>query len=125
MSSKLPGQGPCPDGYILRKGYTDSRGRKYKPTCIKDRGNPGKGPVKIPPPKKGKLSQYGYENVKGLTIKERRKAIDKAMKNHNHTTIVRDLHAIATLNKNTNPRLSKMIRNDAQWASEKYLGTKH
>lgn len=117
----LPGQGPCTSGQILRKGYKTKKGVKVSPSCVKDQGAPGKGKKLFPAPQKGKLSKYGYHNIKNLSESERHKAISKAVKDHNPTTIVRDLNAIATLNKRTNPVVSEKMRSDAKWASNTFL----
>lgn len=117
----------CPKGQIKREGYTATRkktGTTYKvpPTCIKDRGLPGKGKDIIPAPKEGKLSKFGYSDIKKKSAATRHQAIGKAVKEINPTTVVRDLHALATLTRNTDPRFSSRVKADARWASKTYLG---
>lgn len=53
----------CEPGKIQRVGYTTKRGTRVAPTCVVDRGAPGKTPDSkkiLPQPKKGELAKYGY-----------------------------------------------------------------
>lgn len=122
----------CKKGYILRKAYTRkaytrSDGTRVKATrvaavCVPDKGMPGKGPKVLPKPKKGELSQFGYHNVKGLTLNQRHRALNKALREKfTPQTLVRKLTLVSNLTKNTDPRLSAMFRNDAHWVSDKYI----
>jgi len=103
----------CPNGYILRKGYTAKRGRttyKVKPTCIKDRGEKGKGPKLLPKLKEGDLTKYGY-SLKDPRSK-RRKALRKSVKEYGKNTVIRKLNVLSIYNKNTNPSYSRKARED-------------
>ena len=56
----------CSKGEIERVGYSFVKKTgthvSVKPTCIKDKGKPGKGPklITIPHEDEGLLSKYGY-----------------------------------------------------------------
>ena len=74
------------------------------------------------PPKKGKLSQYGYKDIKKKKAATRHQAIGKAVKEIEPITVVRDLYTLATLTKNTDPNFSRRVNADVRWASRTYLG---
>lgn len=120
----------CPRGQIERAGYerkayTKADGTRIKATyvsatCIEDKGNKGKGPKLIPKLKKGELSEYGY-HIKERLAGERRKALKKALKEYDATSVNRKLNALATLNKNTHPTWSERAKADAKWVKKEYL----
>jgi hypothetical protein len=117
----------CKRGEILREGYkrkayTRSDGTRVKatyvpPTCIKDKGKPGKG-KKLFTLEKGTLSKFGYSLDKKAEV--RRKALDKAVKEIGYLPVIRKLNAVAILQKNTNPVNSRKFRYDKDWVSKKY-----
>jgi len=126
----------CPEGQILRDGYVRKSyirkdGKVVKkitvaPGCIKDRGQPGKWTNKnknvkgIGPLKKGTLAQFGYKDVKKMTIKNRRIALTKCVKKLGNNTCWRKLNAIFVYNKNTNPKISKIFMDDRDWIKKTY-----
>lgn len=106
----------CPKGKILRKGYTATRGKttyRVRPTCIKDRGEKGKGPKLLPKLKKGELSKYGYGLKHPRSV--RRRALDKSMKEFDKNTLIRKLNVLSIYNKNTNPSYSRKAREDMNY----------
>lgn len=117
-------------GEYKRKGYYRSDGTWVRPTivarsevgpsCVKDKGKKGKGkklPVVL---KKDVLKKYGYANVNDMTELSRHRALSRAVKDLNNLSLYRRLVYISTLNKNTNPLVSKKIKDDANWIKEKY-----
>lgn len=104
----------CPKGQIKRSGYSTKTGKKVKPTCIKDRGLPGKG-VKLFDLDKDGLSKFGYKDVEGLTQLQRRRAIGKAIRKLKPLSVFRRLIALSTLHRNINTKLYKIFREDAEW----------
>jgi hypothetical protein len=96
---------------------------KVEPSCIKDRGNIGKGP-KIPVKlEKDVFGKYGYDNVNKLTERQRHISLNKALRSKTIKPLsaFRRLIYLSTLNKNTNKSLSKKFRNDAMWIKKMYL----
>ncbi len=131
----------CPQGYIMRRGYT----RKFKPSvktsgftvrrkgtvytvrpkantirvpaaCIKDRGLPGKGPREgegIGKLRKGELIKYGYQYR--LSDALRQKALKKAIKRYGPLSVYRKLDAVAKLSLRTAPDASSIFSRDRNW----------
>ncbi len=131
----------CPQGYIMRRGYT----RKFKPSvktsgftvrrkgtvytvrpkantirvpaaCIKDRGLPGKGPRDgegIGKLRKGELIKYGYQYR--LSDALRQKALKKAIKRYGPLSVYRKLDAVAKLSLRTAPDASSIFSRDRNW----------
>ena len=127
ISSLLKGGKTCPPGQILREGYIATRKKKtilgrllnrgttyrVKASCIKNKGNPGKGPAVIGPLKKGDLKDAGYDHTD--PAHERHMALIKAVSEYGHLSTLRKLNAIAVLNKNVAPTRSKIYRTDRDW----------
>ncbi len=143
MSTRRNG---CPKGYILRRGYT----RKFRPTikasgftvrrkgtvytvrpkansirvppsCIKDRGLPGKGPIEgegIGKLRKGELIKYGYQYR--LSDSLRQTALRKAIKRYGPLSVYRKLDAVAKLSLRTAPDASKIFARDRNWIRENF-----
>jgi len=86
--------------------------------CIKDRGNPGKGPNYIGPLRKGALKRFGYSSTKPL--RKRHLALDRAAAASNAMTVFYRLNAVAVLTKNVNPSLSRKFKGDAEWVRRKF-----
>ena len=110
----------CKPGYIKRSGYKISRENSkdtwIPPKCIKSPlGRSTKGKKDIVILEKGVLEKYGYENVLNLTELQRHRALKKAIKKIKPLSVYRRILAIATLNKNKDPKLSKILKNDAEW----------
>lgn len=110
----------CPKGQILRDGYVMKRGVIVPPTCIKDRGNPGKGTDRIGPLKKGTLGQYGYEHVRSMSKDQRETALTQAVKQLGWLPVWRKLNAIHVLTKNTHPSLSRIFSQDRNWVKNTF-----
>ena len=91
-----------------------------KSSCIKDRGSPGKGPKIIPPLKKGKLSKYGYTDLKDKTNDERHAALKKAVKSAGAEPTLHRVIALMVLNK-SRPALHKKLQNDVDWMHDTYF----
>jgi hypothetical protein len=136
----------CPQGYILRRGYT----RKFRPSvkstgftvrrkgtvytvrpkantirvpasCIKNRGLPGKGPREgegIGKLRKGELIKYGYQYR--LSDSLRQTALKKAIKRYGALSVYRKLDAVAKLSLRTAPDASKIFSRDRNWIQENY-----
>lgn len=124
----------CPKGKIKRKAYqraaykrsdgTRVKATKVPAACIKDRGLPGKTKKNIIGPlKKDILGKYGYEDIDEKSDLSRHRALGKAhrSKKESDLSVYRRLIALSTLNKRTNPKVSKILRNDAKWYKDKYL----
>lgn len=107
----------CPRGQILRKAYITKKGSKVSAKCIKDRGLPGKG-KRLFTLRRGMLGKYGY-NTK-ISDRARRTALRKAVSGEEYATIVRRLNALSILQKNTNPRVYKILRSDMEWMKNTY-----
>jgi hypothetical protein len=131
----------CPQGYIIRRGYT----RKFKPSvktsgftvrrkgtvytvrpkantirvhaaCIKDRGLPGKGPREgegIGKLRKGELIKYGYQYRLSDALRQR--ALKKAIKRYGPLSVYRKLDAVAKLSLRTAPDASNIFSRDRDW----------
>lgn len=119
--------GKCPSGYIMRKGYRRKSGVYVKPSCIVDRGKPGKGENILDRPiRRGELGKYGYSGIRSLPAKERRDALSRAQKAYGPTSVYRKLNFLETVNKTTNPEVSRRARQDKIWLARKYdIGEKY
>jgi len=118
----------CPPGQIEKAGYSfekkiSKKIVKVTPTCIEDKGKPGKGPklIIIPPEDRGLLSKYGYSLKK--KYEERIDAIKKAYKENSHIKILRHINALRTLHKSNKKYYNKLDR-DFKWIQEYYKITK-
>ena len=87
--------------------------RKMKTRKMKTRKNV------IGPLKKGELKECGYATKK--TMKHRRKSLKCAVKKYGALTTFRKLNAIAILNKNRSPDLSKKMIKDRNWIKKTYM----
>lgn len=129
----------CPKGQILRaaykrEAYTRSDGTRVHstlvaPSCIEDRGAPGKGRKEwILRDFDHVLSQHGYEDVKNKSEIARHRALNKVLKaladkhgeRQSYITAIKELVARANYQIRTNPHVSKIFKDDADWISEKY-----
>lgn len=120
----------CKKGYIQRKGYhrkayTRSDGINVNatyvgPSCIKDRGEKGKGLKLIPKLERGELTQFGY-SLSDRLVGDRRKPLKKAISKYGALSIMRKLNAVSTLLKNTSPTKSQRAKADSKWISKTYL----
>lgn len=120
-------RGICPEGEILRlgytrKAYTRSTGAKVLPTkvppkCIPDKGAKGRGPKIIKMRKDLSLRNYGYSTTK--TLKERKEALDKAVKEHGAGPVVVRLNKLVVL-QGRNPTAAKKFLEDLKYVQTKY-----
>jgi hypothetical protein len=138
MSTRRNG---CPKGYILRRGYTRKfrpsvkasgftvrrKGTVYTvrptantirvpPSCIKNRGLPGKGPIEgegFGKLRKGELIKYGYQYR--LSDSLRQSALKKAIKRYGPLSVYRKLDAVAKLSLRTAPDANKIFVRDRDW----------
>ena len=62
---------------------------------------------------KGVLEKYVYKNVLNLTKLQHHKVLKKAIKKIKPLSVYRRVLEIATLNKNKDSKLSKILKNDA------------
>ena len=109
----------CKSGEIVRTGYKKkSRSGKIqivKPICVKDTGKKGKMErmFYIEPER---LSVYGYTDLESRTPTERHGALKKAFsEGEKPLSVMRRLVALSTVTKNTKPKLSGILREDAEW----------
>lgn len=109
------------DGTLVRAARV-SRTR-VAPTCVEDRGRPGKGPKVIPRVKNpGDLKKHGYNLDRPAD--ERRKALRSAKREKGYSSLISKLTALATLHKNTNPDIAKKLRADMRWLRLEYRGSR-
>jgi hypothetical protein len=132
-ASLLKGGKSCPAGKILREGYTATRKKKtilgrllnrgttyrVKASCIKNRGNPGKGPAVIGPLKQGDLKDAGYDHSD--LAEKRHMALIKAVSLYGPLSTYRKLNAIAVLNKNVGPSRARIYLTDRDWVKKMFL----
>jgi len=125
---KMYGTQRCKPGQIIREGYnrrpfTKKSGVHFGrirvgPGCIKatglskKRGTKGKQLFTL---KKGDLTKYGYHA--NLSDTARHEALRKSLSDRNTKplSIFRKLNALFVLNKNKNPTMAKLYKNDSQW----------
>lgn len=122
------GSKKCKTGEVMREGYRrksrsktgsqprnhQSRNIEVKPTCIKSKtGKPHGEQLFVL--EKDILKKYGYHNVKDLSKVQRHTALKKALKKIKPLSLMRRLNALAVLNKDQNPRLSKIFKSDSEW----------
>ena len=114
----------CSKGKILKVGYSIKRisksGKKtehwVKPSCIKSTtGKSSKGKKLITILHKGSLEKYGYKDIKNLSIKQRHRALTKAINHIKPMSVFRKIMALAIFNKNTDPKFHNLLVKDADW----------
>ncbi len=120
----------CSRGQIMREGYKrksfkshSKTGKKISvkgswtaPGCIKSvTGKSKKGSKLITIMDKDVLGKYGYDNIKTMGQTQRHAALRKAIHANKPLSIYRRIIAIATLNKNRDKSLYKILRKDAAW----------
>lgn len=109
------GSKKCKPGEIMREGYKRNKNSiEVPPTCIKSKtGKPhGKQLFVL---EKDVLAKYGYTDVKSLTKIERMRCLKKALKKLKPLPLMRRLNALSVLNKDQNPKLSKIFKDDSEW----------
>lgn len=123
----------CSKGQILREGYkrksyvkTMPNGSRKRipstwvaPVCIDSAtGKSSKGKKSIVILNDDELKQFGYENVKKLSVADRHKILKKAVKKIKPISLFRKLIAISTLQKNTDPKLHDIFYKDAYYVRD-------
>ncbi len=124
-------KGICPEGEILRLGYTRTAHRrktragtiitvpktKVEPTCIPDVGRKGRGKKIVELGKKLSLRQYNYSSSN--TEIERRKSLDAAVKAHSTRDVIVRLNKLTIL-QGSRPALVKKYSDDIKYLQKKY-----
>ena len=120
----------CGVGQIKREGYytkahkshtisgeeINVKGHWVAPGCISSvMGRSTKGPKLITLMEKDVLKPFEYKNVVSMNKSDRQKALKKAIQTIKPLSIYRRIIAIATLNKNKDLKLYKILRDDAKW----------
>jgi hypothetical protein len=129
LARKKFGTPECASGEIVKEGYHKKASSKSKnqkktwvaPTCIEAKGSSkktGSKGKKLFRLEKGTLSQFGYHDVKKLSQKERRKALSRAITEMKPLSVRRKLIAVSTLQKNTDKKMSKIFKDDAEWIKQ-------
>lgn len=123
----------CPGGKIRRKGsvvkgYTRKdgvyvKGSKRSSTCIPDKGVKGKTSKSskvLPKLKKGGLAKYGLKDLEDMTVADRMKGYERAVKKEGYASIVRRLNVLANYTKKSNPKFSKLVKADMARIKKKF-----
>ena len=120
----------CGPDQIKREGYytkshlshsktgeeINVKGHWVAPGCINSvLGRSTKGSKLITLMEKDVLKPFGYKNIDSMTKTDRQKALKKAINSIKPLSIYRRIIAIATLNKNKDVKLYKILREDAKW----------
>jgi hypothetical protein len=117
----------CPKGKIERVSYEYNKKSgthvKVNPTCITDKGKPGKGPklISIPEYDIGLLTKYGYSLQSSHDM--RIKSIKKALKENSELKILRHINALRTLQK-SNEKYYNKLNKDFKWIQNDYKKNK-
>jgi hypothetical protein len=133
----------CKTGMTLRVGYTrKSYNRKIgthvrhaliAPGCVKTRGKTGpKSRVISIDPDDHFLSEFGYHDVENKTKEERYQSLHKLIahfepikgKLATWNYVIRALNARYILNRNTNPKIARIMKADQRIISKEYKQVK-
>ena len=132
-SNEFIQSGGCPKGTILRKEYKTSKGTIVPSKCIKDRGQPGKGPNILPPiDNEITFSKFGYATDKSANNRHMSlaSAVNYYVKNKNlekrkaALKVLRRMVLIRTYNK-SNKKLHKIMTNDVKYLQQKYFKNRY
>lgn len=109
----------CSKGEILREGYrrrssSRSKGTWVSPICIPSKTNRPHG-KQLFILEKDDLSPYGYKDVKHLSKHSRQVALSKVLKQVKPLPLFRKLNALYVVNKNQNPQLARIFKEDSKW----------
>jgi hypothetical protein len=129
----------CGKGQILRSGYSRKRytrksGKTVKsslvaPSCITNRGKSGKSSrVIVLDPEDHFLSEYGYKDIDTMSRTQRHSALHKLIEHFTpikgkmatYNYVIRALNARYILNRNTNPKVAKIMKADQRAISKIY-----
>jgi len=97
------------------------------PGCIESPlGRSTKGAKLITLMEKDVLKPFGYNSIESMSKSARQTALKKAIQTIKPLSIYRRIIAIATLNKNKDAKLYKILREDADWikTQSEYLAKK-
>lgn len=105
----------CRTGEIIREGYKTKKNVWVAPTCIKS-DNPKQERLFYLEP--DRLAKYGYANIESKSDTSRHNILREALSHgEKPLSVKRRLIALSALNKNTKPKLSRLLRSDAEWLS--------
>ena len=117
----------CPRGTILRDPYVRIRKgvtQHVPASCIRDVGREGKGLSSgapgIGPLRKGDLAQFGYSQISDMSVGDRHKALDAAIKKYGSLSIWRKLNALYIYTRNTSIESSQRFKADRDWIKSTY-----
>jgi len=102
----------CPEGEIMRNGYVAHKKTgnvMVMPSCIENRGKPGKGGPQIILDDDEDLSKFGYKNVKKMSKKKRQAALDKCVEEYGAKEVIRRLQALVNLRAGGTDKKGKKI----------------
>jgi hypothetical protein len=137
MVSKKSTKSKCKKGEILRKGSVKksysrktSSGKKVSvkqsripSTCVKDVGEPGKGPKILPPlGDEIHLSKYGYSLKESK--QSRQQSLKKASKKHGTLKVLKRTNLIANYSQ-WNEDNYKKLRKDVEFLKDEYAKEKN
>lgn len=71
----------------------------------------------------GVLGEFGYHDVKRLSLKQRRAALRRAAKRLGWLYLIRKLNALYVFNKHRHPALAARFRKDREFASAQYASS--
>lgn len=109
----------CKKGEIIKEGFKrkSKSGKQVwvQPTCVPAKGK-GVKQERLFYLEPGRLSKYGYDEIEGKSDLSRHIALKKAFQSgEKPLSVSRRLNALATLTKNTNPKLSRTFKEDSEW----------
>jgi hypothetical protein len=128
----------CPPGTRMRSGYvrgsftrktgTHINKKLVAPGCIKQRGKGNGEKVIVLDPKYHYLSEFGYKDIDSLTVEQRRDALHKLLNHYvplkgemvMYNFVIKELNARYILNRNTNPKLASIFKQDQKYISKQY-----
>ena len=120
MSGECPNMPEsCSEGEILRNGYVAHKKTgnvMVMPSCIENRGKPGKQGPQIILRNDEDLKVFGYENVKDLSKRKRQSALKKAVKELGAEVVIQRLRALIALRAGgTDPEGRAIFEEDRDW----------
>ena len=99
----------CPKGKLLNKKTN---------RCIKIKVKKEKFPkIEL---KSGELGKHGYKNIKSLSLKNRRKALNSAIKEYSAPKILKKIGLLKTYQKNKSPIVSSLLHDNMKYTRKKY-----
>lgn len=102
----------CPKGKIRREGYTTRRGVRVGPSCVPDKGKPGKTPAAkrvLPKPEPGALKGW----KKGMPASERHGIVRGISRDEGCGTAIRKLTLLRNLTADRGTKAA--AKADADW----------